>query len=104
MTNIYKPLRPSDGSGSGQTAQLVCQRNHNLRQKGSGYPLYKTNTTVKCIYEVKEYGKIIPKWVDEVTMTEVECDDECRDDKECNYRGDYICVDGRYYRFVFMLN
>ena len=38
---------------------------------------------------------MIPKWVDSATLNEVECDDQCKSDKECGYKGEFICVDGR---------
>ena len=84
---------PSDGVETGQTAQLLCPYNHFLRTI-YGESLHKTNTTVKCAYKV-EHGKMIPKWVDSATFNEVECDDQCKSDKECEYKGDFICVDGR---------
>ena len=84
---------PPNGSTSGQIGVLACHRDHFIRRK-DGPILHQTNTSLECIYRQHE-GKLCPLWVDSLTKSEVECDDQCKNDTECRYRGNRICVDGR---------
>ena len=88
----------SDGDGteiySGQTATLQCSALSFVKVSTTNTLLngnLANKTNVICKYDGRQ-----PRWVDELTGSEVVCDKECFNDEDCIQTNMRFCIDHRY--------